>query len=72
MPLLAILIDPGGQKFAEKKFVAVARLPCAVYLDGAFCILKQIKGNQGIYQTIGYYRFPDTPIEDDDAIATDN
>ncbi|MBH8578356.1 hypothetical protein I8752_36545 [Nostocaceae cyanobacterium CENA369] len=71
MPLKAILIDPNGNKFAEKEFVAVARLPRAVYLDGAFCILKRIQGTQGIYQTIHYYRFPETPIEED-AIATDH
>ncbi len=66
MPFKAILIDPSGQKFKELEFVAIARLPPAVYLDGAFCVLRRVKGIEGIYQSIHYYRFPDTPIEDDE------
>ncbi|WP_334902711.1 hypothetical protein [Nostoc sp.] len=52
-----------GDKIAEKEFVAVVQFPAAVYLDGWICILRSIKGNQGIYHSVNYYRFPDTPIE---------
>ncbi len=64
MPLKAVLITDQGDKIAEREFVAVARFPPAVYLNGWICLLQSIKGNQGIYQSVNYYRFPDTPIVD--------
>ncbi|MEH2263827.1 hypothetical protein [Nostoc sp.] len=63
MALKAVLLTDLGDVIAEKEFVAIVRFPAAVYLDGCICILRSIKGNQGIYQSVNYYRFPDTPVE---------
>ncbi|AFY43641.1 hypothetical protein [Nostoc sp. PCC 7107] len=64
--MLKAILQSNGQVVAEKELVAVARFSSAVYLDGGFYILHRIEGTKAIYRAINYYRFPDTPIEEDE------